>query len=72
MFKNIDFKIDVKIGPVQMITVQQLNVLDSLQRLVFKIRITLIAEEIFLIAGKKPDAVRCDVFNTGRNVFARP
>ncbi|OGW33863.1 MAG: hypothetical protein A2010_16440 [Nitrospirae bacterium GWD2_57_9] len=70
MFQNVDLEIHIQVRPIEMIAMQQLNILNRAQGLLFKIRILLIGEEIFLVENEQPDTVWSNVFNAYRSAFA--
>ncbi|OGW51202.1 MAG: hypothetical protein A2078_00125 [Nitrospirae bacterium GWC2_57_9] len=70
MFQNVDLEIHIQVRPIEMIAMQQLNILNRAQGLLFKIRILLIGEEIFLVENEQPDTVWSTVFNAYRSAFA--
>jgi hypothetical protein len=70
MLEVIYFQVDVQFGPVQMIAVQQLDVLDGAEDLVAKVGVLLVAEKVLSGLHEEPDPERRNILNAYGNSCA--
>jgi hypothetical protein len=70
MLQVVDFQIDIQFGPVQMIAVQQLNVLDGAEDLVTEVGVILLTEKVLFGLYEEPDPEGRNILNAYGNSSA--
>ena len=72
VFQIVNFQIDIKLGPVQMTAMKQLNILYRTEHLLSEVRIVPVIQKVLITFHKKPDAERRYVLNAYGNGLATP